>query len=76
MSRLPLLLVEPELRIQEFLLERQTRAGAGVEVGVYNGWVLASELTDFFPEECIKIEVVGQLVEEGRAVEGFIVHLL
>lgn len=56
MSRLPLLLLKPELRIQEFLLECET--GVGVEVGIYDGGVLVSEFADLFPEKGIKIEVV------------------
>jgi hypothetical protein len=64
--------VETELRIQELLVECETRIG--VEVRVYERGVLSSELVYLLPEEGIKVEVVGELVEECRTVEGLIVH--
>ncbi len=41
---------------------------------VDNGGVLSSEFADLLPEKGVQVEVVGELVEEGRAVEGFIMH--
>ena len=56
MSCFPFFLVEFKLGIQKFLLECE--AGVGVDVGVYDGWVLTSKLADLIPQEGIGVEVV------------------